>query len=828
MKTSKPGGVRREKVTIKQVAEVAGVSIATVSRVVNGHSDVSAETREAVERVLRERGYPAGGRRVRTAPATGLIGVMMPVVHPGYFAGILSGTAEALYEHDLRLMLCPTRHSHERETSLLDRLADGEADGAVLVLPEESAGELRALAAHGFPFVVVDPRAEVPDGIPVVCAAHSSGATQATRHLLGLGHRRIGVIGGPAAWLATQERLRGYHAALAGAGVLPDTSLVRYSNFKIDGGREEAAALLDLPDPPTAVFAFNDSMAIGAMQEAAARGLRIPGDLSVVGFDDTVEATVVVPALTTVRQPLAELGRTAVSVLLRQVRGRRFEPLRIELETRLVPRNSTGNVRALRPLTGLWRAVTFLPGNVPVIFFNVPGSTMRLQLSRRRSRWASAAVAASAALTVSFVSGISTAAASTAAPATTAANRTISPDTRFFVPPPSPGAPQQIAALLKDHDIKDAALIAEMEAIPRAVWFNSGTPAQVQQQVRQAMAEAAIEHAVPVLVAYDIPGRDCAQYSAGGALNESAYEAWIDGFAKGIGGGKAIVILEPDALGNMPSGCGLSSSVYPFTDAERIAGLQYAVSALEADPGASVYLDGTHSAWQSVGTITQRLLEASVQDTQGFFLNVSNYQPDPNLIDYGTWISDCIAMVTDPSNSYYGNPSGCASQYYPATESDFSTWDLTTQWYAANMDGAVATTRFVIDTSRNGDGPNNMQQYANPPYNQPASVISTLASGNWCNPPDSGLGLEPAANTGVPLLDAYLWVKTPGQSDGQCDSAGGVRAWDYTAYTQSGWPTNAAGQALFDPLWGADDPAAGAWFPQEALQLAQDAKPALP
>ena len=106
-----------------------------------------------------------------------------------------------------------------------------------------------------------------------------------------------------------------------------------------------------------------------------------------------------------------------------------------------------------------------------------------------------------------------------------------------------------------------------------------------------------------------------------------------------------------------------------------------------------------------------------------------------------------------------------------------------------------------------------MQAYASAPYNQPASVISTLASGNWCNPPGSGLGLRPTANTGVPLLDAYLWVKTPGQSDGQCDAAGGVRAWDYTAYTQPGWPTTAAQQALFDPLWGIVDPAAGAWFP---------------
>jgi endoglucanase len=367
-----------------------------------------------------------------------------------------------------------------------------------------------------------------------------------------------------------------------------------------------------------------------------------------------------------------------------------------------------------------------------------------------------------------------------------------------------------------------------MEAIPRAVWFTSGTPAQVQRQVQLTMAEAAVERAVPVLVAYDIPGRDCAQYSAGGALSESAYEAWIDGFARGIGSGKAVVILEPDALGNMPSNCGLSSSVYPFTDAERISEIQYAVSALETRAGASVYLDGTHSAWQSVGTITQRLLQAGVRQAQGFFLNVSNYQPNPNLVDYGTWISDCIAIVTDPSNSLYNNPSGCGSQYYPATESDFSTWNLTTQWYAQHMGGAVATTRFVIDTSRNGNGPNSMQAYASPPYDQPASVISALAAGNWCNPPGAGLGAKPTASTGIPLLDAYLWVKTPGQSDGQCDSAGGVRAWDYTAYTQPGWPADAAGQALFDPLWGIDDPTAGGWFPQEALQLAQDASPSLP
>jgi len=406
-----------------------------------------------------------------------------------------------------------------------------------------------------------------------------------------------------------------------------------------------------------------------------------------------------------------------------------------------------------------------------------------------------------------------------------AIGRSLSPQTRFFVPPPDQGAVQQTIQLLKGHDFTDAGLIARMEATPKAVWFTSGTPGQVQSQVRQTMIRAAFERAVPVLVAYDIPGRDCASLSAGGALNEADYEAWISAFAAGIGRGQAVVILEPDALGNMPSGCGQPPSTYPFTDAERIAELSFAVNALAADPGASVYLDGTHSAWQSVGTITQRLLEAGVQQAQGFFLDVSNYQPDPELVDYGTWISDCIAMVTDPANAFFNNPSACASQYFPATQSDFSTWDLTTAWYAQNMGNAVATTHFVVDTSRNGTGPNNMQAFAGAPFNQPASVVSTLASGNWCNPPGAGLGLRPTADTGVPLLDAYLWVKIPGESDGTCDSAAGVRAWDYTAYTLPGWPTTAAQQALFDPLWGLDDPAAGDWFPQQALQLAQDASP---
>ncbi len=397
----------------------------------------------------------------------------------------------------------------------------------------------------------------------------------------------------------------------------------------------------------------------------------------------------------------------------------------------------------------------------------------------------------------------------------------------LFVPPAQPCAVAQTRQLLRQGDVKDAKLITAMEMTPQAVWLTGGTPAQVETQVRTTMFEAALQKSVPVFVAYDIPGRDCAQYSAGGALTETAYDAWISAVAAGIGQGKAVVLLEPDSLGLLPSTC--SASNYPFTDTERYAELNYGVNVLEQDPQTSVYLDGTHSAWLGVGQIAQELVEAGVQKAQGFFLNVSNYQPTPQLIDYGTWISDCIAFANDPEQGGWrlGHYNYCASQYYPATASNFSTWSLSTAWYAANMGTAVATTHFVIDTSRNGQGPNDMSAYANSPYNQPASVVSSLASGNWCNPPGAGLGLAPTTDTGVPLLDAYLWVKTPGQSDGQCDSAGGARAWDYNDYTQPGWPTTSSGQAAFDPLWGMVDPAAGAWFPQQALQLVQNASPAL-
>jgi LacI family transcriptional regulator len=344
----------RARVTINQVAELAGVSVSTVSRVLNGRSDVSAETRLAVERVARSRGYatrravasgPVRPSPERSDPAagrlSGLVGVTTTTSGTAYFSTILAGITEALAEREMWAVVCPTRQEHNREVSVLRRLMRSEVAGAMLLLPEESPDELRKLKADGLVFVVVDPLHDLGQDIPVVSADNFAGAYQATAHLLGLGHRRVGVVTGRADGTATRARLQGHYAALAEAGIMPDPTLEEEADFLVPGGAAGAERLLGLANPPTAIFAFNDCMAIGALHAARARGLRLPEDLSVVGFDDTPEAEAAHPALTTVHQPLRELGRMAVSLLVRLMDGHQFEPLHVALATRLVVRSST-------------------------------------------------------------------------------------------------------------------------------------------------------------------------------------------------------------------------------------------------------------------------------------------------------------------------------------------------------------------------------------------------------------------------------------------------------------------------------------------------------
>jgi len=326
-------------VTVRDIAAQTGVSIATVSRVLNGHANVAPETRELVQQAAE---------RLRVRPlvkvSPGAVYLRCPYLLTDYFGLIVSSVAETLALHG-RAVILDAGEASQRATVLPSLPSRPGTAGAIVILPPEPGEQLTALRASGFPFVVIDPRTPVPPDIAAVSAAHFAGSRSITAHLAGLGHRRIGVIAGPHNWLAGQARLAGHASALAEAGILHPSELTRSGEPTAEFGYQAAAELLDRPDPrgrPTALACFNDKTAVGALAAAAARGLRVPADLSVTGFDDIDLAQATSPMLTTVRQPLAEMGRMAVSLLIRLLEGHQVEARHVELATDLVVRSSTG------------------------------------------------------------------------------------------------------------------------------------------------------------------------------------------------------------------------------------------------------------------------------------------------------------------------------------------------------------------------------------------------------------------------------------------------------------------------------------------------------
>lgn len=330
------GGATSEPSPLAVVAAEAGVSAPTVSKVLHGRPDVAAATRERVAEALARHGHELRRARKRT----GLIDVRVIDLDGTWSEAVVGGAAEAARHlgYDIVLAVDPDPDDCARWVA---RALRRGTDGLVSVVTVPAAEAARAARNAGIPLVVVDPRTRPPEGMLSVGVSNFAGALEATEHLLALGHRRIATITGALDQDNAMARLAGYRTALDRAGIGVDDDLVCTGNYGVDAGNEAAARLVGLPDPPTAIVAASDDTAVGALHALRAAGKRVPADISLVGFDDLPISRWIDPPLTTVRQPLAELGGSAVEMVHKALGGK--EPVRVDLATRLVVRESAAS-----------------------------------------------------------------------------------------------------------------------------------------------------------------------------------------------------------------------------------------------------------------------------------------------------------------------------------------------------------------------------------------------------------------------------------------------------------------------------------------------------
>ncbi|RZU31217.1 LacI family DNA-binding transcriptional regulator [Blastococcus saxobsidens] len=330
-------------VTIADIAAEAGVSVPTVSRVLNGRSDVAPRTRQRVEQLLRDHGYQRRG--VRPQRRARLVDLVFNDLDSPWAVEIIRGVEDAAHAAGVGTVVTAIHRRASAAREWLENLSARASDGVILVTGEldpELHAELRNLQV---PAVVVDPAGVRDLDVPTIGVTNWAGGLSATEHLTGLGHRRIAFVAGTPTLLSARARLDGYRAGLDRAGLPFDPDLVVPGNFDYASGARAADVLLSSSDPPTAVVAANDQMALGVYEGARRRGVRVPDDVSVVGFDDLPQARWSSPPLTTVHQPLAEMGMMAARTVLRMVEGEAIESPRVELSTRLIVRDSTAPAR---------------------------------------------------------------------------------------------------------------------------------------------------------------------------------------------------------------------------------------------------------------------------------------------------------------------------------------------------------------------------------------------------------------------------------------------------------------------------------------------------
>lgn len=338
---------RQGRVTLKDVAEKAGVSLATASKVMNGRADVRDSTRQEVAEVARELGYQP---KRRDTDRRRSVMIHFDTLTSPYALQVLEGAERAARRADVDLLVISVDERGEgyagpTRAQMADIAARG-IEGLIAVTSPIGTQHARWSKDLKLPLIAVDPVTIGPDtkGVVTISATNWEGGSLAVQHLLDLGHRRIGIIGGPEGSVPARQRVQGYHSALAQAGIPVDPALIQHGSFGYEDGQRNAEKLLRLPEPPTAIFAVADTLGVGALRAARQLGVSVPEELSVVSFDDTMIASWTHPQLTAVRQPLFSMGQVAVERLLALSSDPGLFAHPFKLETHLVQRESTAPV----------------------------------------------------------------------------------------------------------------------------------------------------------------------------------------------------------------------------------------------------------------------------------------------------------------------------------------------------------------------------------------------------------------------------------------------------------------------------------------------------
>jgi LacI family transcriptional regulator len=342
---------KQRNVTIKDVAREAGVSYSTVSRVINGYEHIKPDKRERVLAVMERLGYQVNLQaRSLVMGRSNLVGMIVHDLGNPYTAQIVQAIDQALGRAEYNLVLYTTHQDKAKEADFVGNFTQRMVDGLLLLIPLEPESYLYKLRERAFPHIVIADTEKLDPLSPMVGVTNWQGAYEATRYLIGLGHQRIGFISGHPAFLSAVERLDAYKAALADHGLPFDPDLVRPGAYLYRPGYEATNELLRLPNPPTAIFAANDLTAQGVYDAARALERRIPEQLSVIGYDDIPQAAYLHPPLTTVRQPLLEMGGAAAGLLLDLIDNPGQSPPSVLFEAALIVRESCQPPRQPTPV----------------------------------------------------------------------------------------------------------------------------------------------------------------------------------------------------------------------------------------------------------------------------------------------------------------------------------------------------------------------------------------------------------------------------------------------------------------------------------------------